>query len=53
MNWKTPTWDELDTVWEHPDDVPFPEGAEIDLDAIGREDLDEEQGMEKSSRDAG
>lgn len=30
-------WDSLDRVWEHPDDVPYPEGAEIneaDFDAI-------------------
>lgn len=35
-------WSTMEKEWEHPDDVPFPEGAEIDLDAVGREDMEED-----------
>ena len=38
------TFDDLDVVFQTPDDCPFPEGkeAEIDLDRI-REDYDDEE----------
>lgn len=40
MIWKDPMFEELDEVLIAPTDAPKPEGKEIDLDAIGREDED-------------
>lgn len=44
MNWKKPMWDELDEVILEPTDAPKPEGSmtEIDLDIVGREDMDDD-----------
>lgn len=36
-------WEHMDAVWSFPDDAPDPEGTEIDLDRIGREDMEDER----------
>lgn len=47
MNWKQGAWDDLDEILLEPTDEPKPEGkeqiSEIDLDRIGREDMDHER----------
>lgn len=43
MIWKNTLWDEMDVIMVDQSDNPIPEGAEIDLDAIGREDEDDER----------
>lgn len=41
---KRKMWDEMDEVLLEPTDAPMPEGSmtEIDLDLVGREDMDDE-----------
>lgn len=41
--WKEPMFDELDEILIEPTDNPVPEGKEIDLDAIGREDMEDDE----------
>lgn len=42
MIWEQTTYDDLDEIWFEAEE-PKPEGAEISLDYIGREDMGHEE----------